>query len=717
MWLLLAWPCLSSAAGSVVYRAVAPAPWATDRIIVKWRADSVASLQIASVAQRAAHLRALTGVELSPVRRLFGSTDVMQLPYVPGSREMSDILARLNSDPAVQYAEPDAWRYIADFPADGTAPDDPNYVAGTDANGSWEGQWYLQPSSAATPAAIGATAAWVSSGLGSPAVVVAVIDTGIIEAHPDFTYPAGTASTPKLQCNTGSAGTACGYDFVSCDQGNLTAGSGSETTADCSATGSAATYDFANDGHGWAPDAADPGDDITSSDVTLPLFRQAGCTSEKPSSWHGTKVSGVIGAVANNGIGIAGIAPNTTLLPVRALGKCSGRISDIVAAILWASGVGVATDAGTIASNPKANIINLSLVGESPCSQTEQDAVTQAINAGVLLVASAGNEGGPIDAPANCSGVLSVVGLRASGTKVAYSNLSSSDAAAGIGAPGGNCVSTSTTAGISVPCSYAIITSTDAGSTVPAATPGFYTYSQMDQSYIDSGGNQDNTAQIGTSFAAPMVAGVAALMLAAAPDLTPSQLIARLRSSASAFPTSSSTTTSPCQLASTSTDSNGHYTDTSQDAECVCTKATCGAGMLNAPAAVTAASGMYVQINASDSSATPGQRVRLDGSGSTPTSGDTITSWQWTTSPDVSGNVENANQAVATLVFPAFSTITATLTITDSGGHTAFASVKIAGAFAAASGTGAVDPLTLLALAGAAVTQLLRRRRHSLQLN
>lgn len=712
----LAWPALAPAAGSLVYRHITVDPRATDRLIVKWRAADVASLQIPTVAGRALHLRSVTGVDVAPVRTLFGQTDVMQLPYVPGPREMSDILARLNTDPAVQYAEPDAWRYIADFPAD-AAPNDPSFVAGSDANGSWEGQWYLQPSSSATPAAISATGAWQTT-LGSPSVVVAVIDTGIIEDQPDFIYPAGVSSTPKLQCNTGGSGTGCGYDFVSCDQGNLTTDSNGRTTADCSATGSAATYQFANDGHGWAPDAADPGDWIDATDVALPLFQQAGCTTQAPSSWHGTKVAGVIGAVANNGIGVAGIAPMTTILPVRALGKCSGRISDIAAAILWSAGIGVTTDAGSIASSPAANIINLSLAAESPCSQTEQDAISQAIAAGVLVVAAAGNEGGPLDAPANCSGVLSVVGLRAAGTKVPYSNLSSADAAASIAAPGGNCVSTSTTAGITVPCSYAIITTSDAGTTSPAATPGFYTYSQMNQSYIDAGGNQDNTAVAGTSFAAPMVAGVAALMMAAAPGLTPSQIIARLQSSALPFPSSSSTTRTACQQPPTTTDSSGNYTDTSEDIECVCSTSTCGAGMLDAAAAIITARSMFVQINASSSSGLPGQHIRLDGSGSTAAAGNTIVSWQWTTSPATSDQLIDPNSPVATLVFPAFSTITAILTVTDNAGNTGSASVKIQGAFAAASGTGALDPATLALLAAAAAWRLLqRRRRLPLQLN
>jgi serine protease len=80
-------------------------------------------------------------------------------------------------------------------------------------------------------------------------------------------------------------------------------------------------------------------------------------------------------------------------------------------------------------------------------------------------------------------------------------------------APGGNCVNT--VAG--EPCLYDIETTSDAGSQSPAAIPGFYTYSQLTASYLDSGGNPSNAANVGTSFAAPMVAGVAALMLAKMP--------------------------------------------------------------------------------------------------------------------------------------------------------------------------------------------------------
>lgn len=687
----------------------------TDRIIVKWRDSGVTAVQMNSVVDRAAHLRSVAGVPVQPVRNLFGRTDVVRLDHLPSHSEMQDILARLNADPYVQYAEPDGYRYISDVLTG--PPNDPRFVAGSDSDGSWEGQWYLLPSSSATPSALGVTTAtsatpsvataWQVT-TGSPNVVVAVIDTGIIEQHPDFIYPSGTSATPKLQCNTGTASDGssyCGYDFVSCDQGNNT-GSGA-STADCSASSGSATYYFANDGHGWQADAADPGDWIDTADIAMTLFQNAGCTTTAPSSWHGTKVAGVIGAVTNNGIGVAGIAPMTTLLPVRVIGKCIGRVSDIATGILWAAGIGVSVDAGTIAASPAANIINLSLAGNSPCSQTEQDAVNQATGAGVLVVASAGNEGGALDAPANCTGVVSVVGLRHAGTKVPYSNLSSSDAAATIAAPGGNCVNTSA----NQPCLYAIETTTDAGSMGPAQTPGFYTYEVLNSSFLDAGGNPDNAAVVGTSFAAPMVSGVAALLMAAQPTLSATQILARLQSSALAFPTSSSTTSTSCQLASTSTDSNGNYIEPTTPAECVCTAATCGAGMLNAAAALATAEELFVQITASSTTGLPGQRIKLDGSGSTAGTGFTIVSWQWSTIPATSGQLENATQPVATLVIPTFRSIQAMLTIKDNAGHTASGTVKIESAFGAASGSGGSFDVTLLALLTAAAGCKLYRSR------
>jgi serine protease len=687
----------SHAADSVAYRHRAPDPTLTDRIIVKWRTSGVAAVQIPDVKDRASRLSDASGIQFTPVRNLFGSTDVMGLGYIPTHEEMQRILGRLNADPGIEYAEVDGFRYIQAFPKD-ALPNDPHFLASTAASnagnsdlnyGSWEGQWYLLPSSSTAPAALSVTTAWQTT-LGAASVVVAVIDTGIIEAHPDL--------ASKLQLP--------GYDFVSCDQGNLTTATSSQTTADCSASGSAATYYFANDGEGWHADAADPGDWIDATDAAMTLFINAGCTTVEPSSWHGTKVAGVIGAATNNGIGIAGIAPLTTVLPVRAIGKCSGRVSDISAAIMWAAGQAVTVDAGSIAASPAARIINLSLGANTTCSSTEQSAISAALAAGVLVVAAAGNEGGALDAPANCSGVLSVVGLRQTGTKVPYSNLSSSAAAATIAAPGGNCVNTVATEA----CLYDIETTTDAGSTAPASTPGFYTYSLLNQSYLDAGGNPDNAANVGTSFAAPMVSGVAALMVGIMPSLTPAQIIARIESSAVAFPTTSSTTSTKCALASTTTDANGNFTEPTTPAECVCTTATCGAGMLNAASAVLAAAGMFVQITPSSTTGYPGQKIKLDGSASTAAAGYTIASYRWVTDPATSDQLIDANQAIATLVVPTFRSIGVTLTITDNIGRSLSATTTIQSTLAAASGAGSLRPQWLWPLGLLALWQLYRRR-------
>ncbi len=678
-WIGCASPGPSQAADSVVFARHID-PTATDQVIVKWRGSGVAAVQIPSIEARTERLRAVTGADVRPVHNLYGQIDVLSVSQPMTPYEMGPLLAQIRADPGVEYAEPDAWRYVAQTTMTAT-PDDPHFSAGSDANGTWNGQWYLLPSSSATPSAISATSVWPTNA-GAASVVVAVIDTGIITAHPDL--------QGKL---------LPGYDFVSCDEGNAS------DSAQCSATGAAATYVISNDGAGWQAGASDPGDWITSADLALPVIQNAGCTATATSSWHGTKVAGVIGAVANNGIGIAGIAPATMLLPIRVIGVCTGRVSDIAAAINWAVGASVT---GVPANPNPANIINLSLGAAQPCSATEQDAISAATAANVLVVAAAGNVGGPVNAPANCSGVVSVAGLREAGTKVGYSSLSSSAGAVSIAAPAGNCINIVTTE----PCEFSIETTTDAGTTTPAATPGFYTYALLNPSYLAGGGNSDNEGNVGTSFAAPMVSGVAALMLAATPTMTPAQLLARLQSSALAFPSSSSTTSTACQLAATTTDSNGNYTDTSQNMECVCTTATCGAGMLNAASAVQAASGMFVQITTSSTSGNIGQHITLNGSGSTAATGYTIVSYKWTTIPATSDQLINADQPVATLVIPSFRSIQVVLTITDNAGHTASSTVTIESAFGASAkgGSGSFGPWPLLALAALTGAVLARRR-------
>jgi serine protease len=169
---------------------------------------------------------------------------------------------------------------------------------------------------------------------GSAGVVIADIDTGVRFDHPDL-----------LRAGFGGR-LLPGYDFVSEDQN--------------SSTGAPlGTYLIANDGDGWDPDPSDPGDWIDSADQTNALFPASSCPIAD-STWHGTRVMGILGAVTNNDVGIAGMTWNSYLLPVRALGKCGGYDSDIIAAMQWAAGLSVSG----VPDNPyPASIINLSLGG------------------------------------------------------------------------------------------------------------------------------------------------------------------------------------------------------------------------------------------------------------------------------------------------------------------------------------------------------------------
>src|SRR6202012_1481543 len=113
----------------------------------------------------------------------------------------------------------------------------------------------------------------------------------------------------------------------------------------------------------------------------------------------------VLGALTNNNRGVAGMTWNPYLLPVRSLGKCGGYDSDIIAGIQWAVGMSVQG----VPDNPyPADIINLRRGGSGSCPSDYHNLFDTLTGMGVLVVASAGNETGPVDAPANCTGVLGV---------------------------------------------------------------------------------------------------------------------------------------------------------------------------------------------------------------------------------------------------------------------------------------------------------------------
>ncbi|MEM9055643.1 MAG: S8 family serine peptidase, partial [Pseudomonadota bacterium] len=189
---------------------------------------------------------------------------------------------------------------------------------------------------------------------GSSEVVVAVVDTGLQLDHPDI---------------EGSPNVVAGWDMVS-------------------------DLDVANDGSSRDDDPSDPGDVCPARNVFA-------------NTYHGTHVAGIVGAgVTNNADGIAGGAWNVKIVPVRALGKCGGKLSDINDAIRWAAGtIPEFNDLGEEVWNENpADIINLSLGLFKTCPRSMQDAINSVTEQGAIVVAAAGNKNVPTEyfAPAGC---------------------------------------------------------------------------------------------------------------------------------------------------------------------------------------------------------------------------------------------------------------------------------------------------------------------------
>lgn len=275
-------------------------------------------------------------------------------------------------------------------------------------------------------------------------VIVAVVDTGVLLNHPDLLDK-----------------TVAGYDFISDAQ-------------------------TARDGDGIDIDPDDPGD----------LGRG------KSSTFHGTHVAGTIAAATNNATGVSGVSWNAKIMPVRVLGKGGGSSYDVMQGVLFAAGLDNVS--GTKPAR-RADIINLSL-GGGGYSQSEQAVYTRVRNAGVIVVAAAGNSGSSTPGyPAAYAGVVSVSAVDYNQARTSYSNYGST---IDVAAPGGNSAADANGDGYG----DGVLSSCgdDASGTL------LFNYQFMS----------------GTSMAAPHVAGVIALMKALKPDLTPVEFDTLLTSGA-----------------------------------------------------------------------------------------------------------------------------------------------------------------------------------------
>lgn len=206
-------------------------------------------------------------------------------------------------------------------------------------------------------------------------------------------------------------------------------------------------------------------------------------------SSHGLAVASILAATSNNGVGIIGAFPSelAEIVPVRVLGCYFGGTLDVMEGLLWAAG-------GEVTGVPKiskpVDVANLSLgrVDLVGCSRYEQDLFNKVVSMGVRVVIAGGNNNIPAEkfAPAACANVITVGALNKAGDKATFSNYGQ----------------------------------------------GLDVVAEGDQVYIAqlSTENKNSYANgAGTSFAAPLVAGLVGAMVAQEPTLTAAQIEARLK--------------------------------------------------------------------------------------------------------------------------------------------------------------------------------------------
>lgn len=432
------------------------------RLIVKIR-NKTSDLQHQVSAVDVRRVAEKMGVRLRRMRALSGGAELVETPGPQTPEQLRRMARQLAELPEVEYAEPDVRRYPD------LLPNDPEFA----------NQTYLTLGTTDNVEGIDAPGAWEAT-TGSSATIVAVVDSGILPDHADV-----------------AGRTLPGYDFISED------GDGA--------------FFAANDGDGRDPDPSDPGDHVEADQ----------CGSGAPaadSGWHGTRVASLLAAIGDDGQGMAGVDWNVWIVPVRALGRCGGFVSDINDAVRWAAGLVVP---GAPPNPTPAKVINLSLGGEGQCMRSEQAAIDDALAAGAIVVVSAGNESTNAlrSAPASCSGVITIGATRFDGGLAGFSNYGLKET---LSAPGTD-----------------LLSAANRGTAGPVDSPGGDIW------------NPDS----GTSFSTPLVSGVASLMLSLNADLTASQVVGTMRATARDFPASSSQ---------------------------ACHDPLCGTGILNAAGAVQA---------------------------------------------------------------------------------------------------------------------------------
>ncbi|MNM35857.1 Extracellular basic protease precursor [compost metagenome] len=364
------------------------------RFIVKYRANAAelrdtATLNrgLSAAVSRAGLDRAVAANARSAARPA-ASAALMHRMGMPGwtvvkssrllnEQEAAQFIRELKANPAVEDVSIDQiYRPLATV-SPSFSPNDPD---------SQKFQWNFYDAKSG----VRATEAWeLSKGEG---VVVAVLDTGIVENHRDL---AGNVIP--------------GYDMIT--DKRISRRDSDERLVGGWDQGDWMEKDYCT---GWAKERSHPAE---------------------ASSWHGSHVAGTIAQETNNGVALAGLAHKAKVMPVRVLGSCGGFTSDIADGIIWAAGGEV--PGMPLNTNP-AEVINISLGSVDPaaCPVAYQAAIDVANSKGMIVVVAAGND----DADAatytmsSCKNIISVGATGVTGGRAGYSNYG---ARVDLSAPGG----------------------------------------------------------------------------------------------------------------------------------------------------------------------------------------------------------------------------------------------------------------------------------------